>query len=158
MGMKELDDAAAADADDQAQLDSEATMEESKERRLTSEETNIEVLRRSQADDEVAGKGRRKSFRDRMNEGAQYWHGRLSGAQKPGSRANVLFNFPTDDGGKGLETIKVPDDTASVTTIVTKDEAETTAPIPMQTGQSNNAAATPTNEEVSLEQSAEQEP
>lgn len=140
--MKELDSAATADAEEQAKLDAELSSGA-----VIAEETSVEVLRESQAGDEVE---RRNSFH--MQQDRKNWKRRQSGSHRPGSRANaghnVMFNFPNeDDGGKGLETIDAADTGKGVSTTLASDQdvvdADNGDGQPTQTGQTNMAPATP---------------
>lgn len=154
--MKELDSAATADAEEQAQLDAQLSSGA-----VIAEETSVEVLRESQAGDEVE---RRDSFQ--LQQDKKHWMRRQSGTHRPGSRANaghnVMFNFPDDDGGKGLDTIDADDDTGkgvSTTLAANEDvaDAEKSDGQPIQTGQTNMAPATPPAILDSIEEELETE-
>jgi len=160
--MKELGDAEKADAEEQAQLGGGE-----------GESSPVEVIRPSvvNRENEEEDKNRRKSFDETMQDGKRYWKRRFSEAKRPGSRANVLFDFPqNDDLGKGVETIQVPEDSgnsrpqsetdhnhhkpsSSSQQLLPEDEAlkELDEPIvPIQTGQTSKAPATPQSRPSSL--------
>jgi len=154
--MKELDSAAAEDAADQAALD-----EKLSSGAVVAEETSVEVLRESQAGDEVE----RRNSQQLLRTNNKNWMRRQSGSHRPGSRANpnhnLLFNFPGDDGGKGLETIDADDTGEHVSTIAAKEEGEAAdgegdSPMPKQTGQTSTAPATPPVVLDSIEEEVEE--
>jgi len=102
--MKELNSAEEADAAEQAAMDkasSKAQQGVGLGEGVQGETTSVEVLRPSQAGD-GRNSERRKSFGNTMQDGANYWKRRLSGARQPN---NVMYNFPAGAGGKVEDTI-----------------------------------------------------